>query len=269
MPRWSPKAIRSRCSKRPAAPAARSASPGLAPMFQEVAANPESFERYIKDMVAACTRQWRDVPPVHRCREQSRIAGAVRPHRCGDRRELSATGSVRWRWRCSISAPADGPGCPRSCRSPGSRLVLLSGAERHRRPVQGLANSRSDRHRHRRCGEARQEQGGDRQRLRGGVARQLISVARTRTRAPGLWQSPTQPLRWRHADAAGCIGGAGRARRPARSPRARLSEPPHHHRGALPGRRPGRCDGAADRAIGRQRVSASRSRWTIAAAARA
>jgi 2,4-dienoyl-CoA reductase-like NADH-dependent reductase (Old Yellow Enzyme family) len=29
---------------------------GLAPMFQEVPANPESLERYIKDMVAACTR---------------------------------------------------------------------------------------------------------------------------------------------------------------------------------------------------------------------
>ena len=29
---------------------------GLAPMFQEVQANPESLERYIKDMVAACTR---------------------------------------------------------------------------------------------------------------------------------------------------------------------------------------------------------------------
>jgi 2,4-dienoyl-CoA reductase-like NADH-dependent reductase (Old Yellow Enzyme family) len=30
---------------------------GLAPMFQEVPANPASLERYIKDMVAACTRQ--------------------------------------------------------------------------------------------------------------------------------------------------------------------------------------------------------------------
>jgi dimethylglycine catabolism A len=29
---------------------------GLAPMFQEVEANPASLERYIKDMVAACTR---------------------------------------------------------------------------------------------------------------------------------------------------------------------------------------------------------------------
>jgi dimethylglycine catabolism A len=29
---------------------------GLAPMFQEVEANPDSLERYIKDMVAACTR---------------------------------------------------------------------------------------------------------------------------------------------------------------------------------------------------------------------
>jgi hypothetical protein len=29
---------------------------GLAPMFQEVPANPESLERYIRDMVAACTR---------------------------------------------------------------------------------------------------------------------------------------------------------------------------------------------------------------------
>ena len=63
---------------------------GLAPMFQEVGANPASFERYIRDMVAACRSKGVIFQLRRRCAEGSRPARAVPPHRRGNRRGLSA-----------------------------------------------------------------------------------------------------------------------------------------------------------------------------------
>ena len=86
---------------------------GLAPMFNDVGANPASFERYIRDMVAACQREARDVPLRHRRAARAGTAGAVRPHRGGDRRVAIRSAPGRWRWACWKAAPGAG----RSCRS--------------------------------------------------------------------------------------------------------------------------------------------------------
>ena len=90
---------------------------GLAPMFQEVAANPASLERYIKGMVDACLRKgviFRlstdviDDPDLLAPFDRIVVAtGASYPYRT----------RTAGRWRCSISAPADGRGFRRSCRS--------------------------------------------------------------------------------------------------------------------------------------------------------
>ena len=81
---------------------------GLAPMFQEVEANPASFVRYIDDMVAACWRKgvtFRFDTDVARDPDAAR---AVRPDRGGDRRVPIRSASARWRWACSNAAPAAG-----------------------------------------------------------------------------------------------------------------------------------------------------------------
>ena len=46
---------------------------GLAPMFQEVEANPASLERYIKRHGGRLHAQGRDVPPVHRRRDDPEL----------------------------------------------------------------------------------------------------------------------------------------------------------------------------------------------------
>ncbi len=229
---------------------------GLAPMFNDVGANPASFERYIRDMVAACQRKrvtFRFDTDVRREPELlapfDRIVvatGASYPLGTGAlAMGLLERGAGRWPivsrimtapkvrdWFYYRARKATGEHFA-ALAKPGQIVIVIGDAAK-----------------------ARQEQGGDRQRLRGGAPSAVAG----------------SQIKWRNADAADNLGGAGRARSDARRPRPRrsgpsLSEPPDHHRGALPGRRAGRCDGAADRAIGRQFARPADARSTIAAAA--
>ena len=141
-------------------------------MFQEVAANPASLERYIKDMVAACLRKgvtFRlstdviDDPELLAPFDRIVVAtGASYPYGLGPwAMALLDLGAGGW------------PGISQIMSEPKVRdwfyYRARSGtADRFR----GLAQPGPDRHRDRRRGEARQEQGGDRQRLRGGAVGQ-------------------------------------------------------------------------------------------------
>ena len=105
---------------------------GLAPMFQEVEANPASFERYIDDMVAACQRKGVTFRLRHRrhatiptCSRRSTASWwrPARPIRYGTRTagrwRLLDLGAGHWPVMSQIMSVAE-----------GARLVLLPRAER-------------------------------------------------------------------------------------------------------------------------------------------
>ena len=143
---------------------------GKAPMFQEVAASEQASTRYIADMVGGVYAQGRQVPLRDRCHRCARCARAVRPDRDRDRRRLP----VRPRPDCDHDArlgrrPLAGH-VAAVFRAEVSRLVLLPGPARNGRPLQVIGKAGTDRHRHRRRREGRQEQAGDRQRVRGRAA---------------------------------------------------------------------------------------------------
>ncbi len=62
---------------------------GKAPLFQEVEANQQSFDRYIADLAAACEMKGVAFRFATDVTDRPGIAGAVRPHRDRDRRRLS------------------------------------------------------------------------------------------------------------------------------------------------------------------------------------
>ncbi len=141
---------------------------GKAPLFQEVAANPHSFERYVADLVAACVEQGvalRYGADVAR----ARAAGGVRAHRGGERRALSLghgacrARDARSRRRALAGLAAD------FLVAALSRLVLFPRARGDGRALRRLGAAGPGGHRHRRRAPRRQEQGRDRQRVRRGL----------------------------------------------------------------------------------------------------
>ena len=143
---------------------------GKAPLFQDVHANPASFARYVNDMVAACVkkgvtfRYGADVlrtPDLLAPFDRIVIASGAR-YRFG----LGAARQVAARsWRRPLAGPARHL---LAFRVP--RLVLPSGAARHRRGVARAGATGTDRRRHRRRRAGGQEPPRHRQRLRGGAA---------------------------------------------------------------------------------------------------
>ena len=142
------------------APAAPSAIAGKAPLFQEVAANPRSLERYVAQLVAACVAKGRRVPLRHR-----RGARAGRCWRPFDRIVI-ATGA---RYRFGLGPVAAAAARARRRTLAGrqadlldaavSRLVLLSRAarqpaRRYRARWRGRGRN-GDRHRRRAPAPAR------------------------------------------------------------------------------------------------------------------
>ncbi len=87
---------------------------GLAPMFQEVGANPASFERYIRGHGRGLPEQGRHLPasapmfekdPACSCRSTASSWQPARPIR---------SAPARWRWVCLITAPGAGRSFRRS-----------------------------------------------------------------------------------------------------------------------------------------------------------
>ena len=142
---------------------------GLAPMFNDVGANPASFERYIRDMVAACERKrvtFRFDTDV--TREPELLAPFDRIVVATGASYPFGTGALAM--GLLDAAPAIGRGCRTHDLAQGARLVLLPGAQSHRRRFIWLAKPGQKVTVIGDAGQGRQEQGGDRQRLRGGVA---------------------------------------------------------------------------------------------------
>ncbi len=143
---------------------------GKAPQFQEVAASERSFERYIADLAAACAQKG----VVFRFEtDVTALPGLLAPF---DRIVIATGAAYRFGLGPIETTLLDcgaghWPGFPAIVLAEfGARLVLLSRAARNRRAVHAAGAARPERRRHRRCREGRQEQAGNRQRLRGGAA---------------------------------------------------------------------------------------------------
>ena len=105
---------------------------GKAPLFQDVVADENSFDRYVRP-ARGRARQGRHLPLRTSTCTHARTAGTVRPHRDRDRRRLPlrprpARDRVARPWRRSLAAASR-----RFFRRNDSRLVLSPGPDADRR----------------------------------------------------------------------------------------------------------------------------------------
>ena len=163
---------------------------GKAPLFQGVEASERSFERYVADLVAACTHKGVAFKyGVNVARQPALLAPFDRI--------VVATGA---RYRYGLGPLGDqgaamgrrplAVGRARAVEGDRPRLVLLPGAPAHGRPFHPPRPPRPDRDRDRRRGPPGQEQGRDRQRLRGRVVATHLAPAGT---APPLDRDAQPP----------------------------------------------------------------------------
>ena len=149
---------------------------GKAPLFQEVAASEQSFERYIADLVAACIRKGVDIPLRDRRHHPPGRARAVRPAGDRDRRRLPLRPRSDRDRDARSGRRALARRVPPAIRAAVSRLVLLPRPPRNGRALQAIGEARPNRHGHRRRRSRRQEQAGDRRRVRGRAARSRAGI---------------------------------------------------------------------------------------------
>jgi dimethylglycine catabolism A len=143
---------------------------GKAPLFQEVTASEASFERYVGDLVAACTRNGvkfrfecdvADQPDVLAPFDRLVIATGAR-YRLG----LGTIATNLLDWGAARSRPFS-----QLFSAPMFRdWFYYKGPTRNSRPLSAIRQTWANSHRHRRCRPGRQEQRGDRERVRGCAA---------------------------------------------------------------------------------------------------
>jgi hypothetical protein len=104
---------------------------GLAPMFNDVGANPASFARYVRDMVAACSASASPSASNRHHGEPALLAPFIASWWRPARPIRSAP--ARWRWACWSAAPDTGRWCRDHDVAQGARLVLLPRAKADRR----------------------------------------------------------------------------------------------------------------------------------------
>ena len=144
---------------------------GKAPLFQEVEASERSFaalrRRSRRRLRAPRASRFRFDIDVTRA---AGTAGAVRSRSWSRPARTIASGSARSPRRMLDWGAGRWPVLSQLfSRADAARLVLLPGPARNRRAVPAPGQARADGDRDRRCREGRQEQAGDRQRIRGRV----------------------------------------------------------------------------------------------------
>ena len=143
---------------------------GKAPLFQEVEAERAKLRALCRRYGRRLRQQGRGVPLRNRRYSAAGAAGAVRPHRHCVRRRLSLRPGPAGESRPRLGRRPLARSLPPFFRTETARVVLLPGAARHRRALSATGAPRAKRRRHRRCAGSRQEQAGDRQRIRGRAA---------------------------------------------------------------------------------------------------